>query len=70
MDEVNLTLEQRSLKRANRALALTISIDSVILIVVRLGMILQGNNPVKMLLTAGALLLAIVVAIAGYLKNP
>ena len=70
MNESNLTLQQRSLKRANRALALTVTIDSLILILMRLGMILQGNNIRQTLLVTAALLLPVFVGTFLYIKNP
>lgn len=47
MKEDGLSMEQRSFKRANRALALTVTIDSFLLIIMRLGMILQGKDLTK-----------------------
>lgn len=69
MSETDLTLEQKSLKRANRALALTISIDAFILILIRVVMILQGYSLVTMLVSAALLLLPVAAGSAGYLKN-
>lgn len=70
MKEDGLSMEQRSFKRANRALALTVTIDSFLLIIMRLGMILQGKDLTKSLATASVLLVPIAVGIFGYLKNP
>lgn len=69
MNDADYTLEQKSLKRANRALALTISIDAIILIAIRLITILQGENVMTVLISVALLLLPVLVGTLGYLKN-
>lgn len=70
MEGTDLTLEQKSLKRANYALTSSISYVSIPLILMYLGQILQGYSVVKSLAVAGMIALVMILCIAAYRKNP
>ena len=70
MEGTDLTLEQKSLKRANYALTSSISYVSIPLILMYLGQILQGYSVVKSLAVAGMIALVMILCIAAYRRNP
>ena len=70
MEGMELTLEQRTLKRANYALTSTIAGVSVLLIFMYLGQIVHGFSVKKCVIVAGVIAAAMAVTIIGYLKNP
>ena len=61
MEGTDLTLEQKSLKRANYALTSSISYVSIPLILMYLGQILQGYSVVKSLAVAGMIALVMIL---------
>lgn len=70
MESINLTLEQKSRKRANYALTITILVVTGLLSIMFLGQILQGINKVTCLVVAGVNAIVAVTCVVGYLKNP
>lgn len=70
MESINLTLEQKSRKRANYALTITILVVTGLLSIMFLGQILQGINKVTCLVVAGANAIVAVTCVVSYLKNP
>lgn len=70
MEGTDLTLEQKSLKRANYALTSSISYVSIPLILMYLGQILQGYSVVRCLVVAGMIALVMILCIVAYRRNP
>ena len=70
MEGTDLTLEQKSLKRANYALTSSISYVSIPLILMYLGQILQGYFVVRCLVVAGMIALVMILCIVAYRRNP